>query len=57
MKKKIHSIEKVLNWMMVFVFCYAGCCLDSEGWIAYIVTAVSMLYLIIAGFRMGLFKI
>ena len=53
MKKKIHPIEKVINWIMFFVFCYAGSSLDSVSWVPMILTIISMTYLIIVGIRYG----
>ncbi len=51
--KKVNPIIKVINWIMFFVFCYAGSSLDSVSLIPLILTIISMTYLIIVGIRYG----
>ena len=46
--KKIRPFILVLSVIVAIAACVIGvCCLDSEGWWAYIVTIVSMIYLLI----------
>ena len=53
-QKKMHPIIKALNWIMFMIFCYAASCLDSVSWAPFVVTVISMTYLIIVGIHYGL---
>lgn len=44
-RRKMHIITKIITWALVAVFLISGCSLDSETWLPYITTAVSMLFL------------
>ncbi|MBE5886732.1 MAG: hypothetical protein E7284_10060 [Lachnospiraceae bacterium] len=53
-QKKMPTIIKILSWLMFFVFCYAGSSLDSVSWAPFVLTVISMTYLIIVGIHYGL---
>ena len=55
MKKILSSLFKVLNVIALIVFMFSICALDSDTYFFYYSTAISFVWLIIAGYKSGIF--
>lgn len=55
MKKILSSLFKVLNVIALIVFMVSVCALDSDTYFFYYSTAISFAWLIIAGYKSGIF--